>query len=256
MEGNTSFVAGYVAGKLIDGLASQFYTQVIARWSKQRAEEFLYQLCCELQAELLDGGCSDKVDSMLRDMLEDDIKSEVLFDAYRRVSLSKSKKLGPRIIGLMTCKLILAGQTASDEEENVLLAAESMSDDELTAFARFIRNQKEYVLDVNHKDVKIDEHGLQMQWNREQIDLSWGGTDTSLAPLDLGECLGPWARKLKAYGIMADDVKERQWSVRVDTDRHIDEDGTVREVSWWIYVPRAYFCFADMIDRVSGGDTE
>ena len=200
------------------------------------------------------GGDTERVNSMLQEMIEDEIKSEILFDAYRRVSLSRSKRIGPRVIGLITARLVIAGQAASDEEDNMLLASENLTDDELTEFAHFVKEHKEYASDEKHKDVVFNKNGdLQNRWCKEQFDSNWPqGTDASLAPLDLGESLGRWAAKLKTYGIIVDDVKERQWAYQEDSERHIDESGTVREVSWWIYVPKAYFGFAELIDRVSG----
>lgn len=253
MDATSSFLIDYAAGKLIDNLASQFRTHVIARWSKQRAEEFFYQFCREVGKEATDGN-SDKIDSMLQEMMEDDVKSEILFDAYRRVSLSRSKKIGPRIIGLITAKLVIAGETASDEEDNMLLAAENLSDDELFAYAQFVSEQKQYALDEKRKDVVFNKYGdLQNEWSKEQFDSNWRRhTEVSLAPLDLGECLGRWATKLQTYGIITDDMKERQWEYEEDSERHVDEPGSVREVSWWIFLPKAYFSFAELIDRVSG----
>lgn len=253
MDNTTSFLTGYATGKVMDNLVTQFRTHVIARWSKQRAEEFFYQFCREVEREITSGD-TEKVNSMLQEIIEDEVKSEILFDAYRRVSLSRSKRIGPRVIGLITARLVVAGQTASDEEDNMLLAAENLTDDELTEFAKFVREQKEYASDDMNKDVVFNKHGdLQNKWCKEQFDSNWPqGTDVSLAPLDLGESLGRWAAKLKTYGVIMDDVKERQWDYQEDSERHIDEPGTVREVSWWIYVPKAYFEFAELIDRASG----
>lgn len=155
---------------------------------------------------------------------------------------------------MITAKLVIAGEIATDEEDNMLLAAENLSDDELLAYAQFVREQKQHALDEKRKDVVFNKYGdLQSEWRKEQFDSNWRHqTEVSLAPLDLGECLGRWATKLKAYGIITDDMKERQWEYKEDSERHVDEPGSVREVSWWIFLPKAYLSFAELVDRVSG----
>src|SRR5258708_35858215 len=79
---------------------------------------------------------TEDVDERLTAILEDEAKSEVLFEAYRRVCLSTSKRLGPRIVGLLTGRLVLEGRMADDTEERIFAAAESLSDAELIEFMK------------------------------------------------------------------------------------------------------------------------
>lgn len=253
MDPFSSLLTGHIAGKMMDYIQSKFRTHVIERWTKRRAEGFFEEFCREVEFELA-GKKSDKLDELLNKILEDETCSEVLFDAYRRVSFTKSKNLGPRIIGILSAQLVLEKRTASEEEDNMLLAAENLMDDELLEFSRFVREQSMRAEDESKKDVYYNPKGdLQIEWGKEQFDSNWNrNTDVSLAPLDLNECLGRWAAKLKTFNIISDDVKENQWDYQEDSERHIDEPGTVREVSWWLYIPNPYLRFADLIERVAG----
>lgn len=252
MDPVSSLLAGHVAGKLMDYLGSKFKTSVIERWGRHRAERFFDEFCREVEIEL--GGTeSARLDDILSQILEDEGCSEVLFDAYRRVSLTKSKELGPRIIGIVTAELVVQKRTADDIEDTILLAAENLTDAELIQYATFVREQQARATAKTDKDVTFTDDGsLKIEWQKEQFDSNWRcETDISVAPLNLDECLGRWASKLKSYGILSDDIKERQWEYKEDSERHVDEDGSVREISWLLYVPRASFRLADLVDRVS-----
>ncbi len=246
MDPASSFLVGHVSGKLLDKLGASFRTHVVERWSRRRAEAFFDEFCRELsrQKETVD---PDHLDRAFTNILEDEGCSEVLFDAYRRVAFSKSRELGPRIIALLTAEIVVERRVASDVEEAMFLAAENLTDDDLKAFAAFVRDQSAKAANTSAGT----QHGLNIKWHHEQFDSNWRrGDPISTAPLDLEECLGRWAAKLKLYGIVSDDVREREFNYEADSERHIDERGTVREVTWWISVSTAYFKFAELIERV------
>ncbi|MFZ1934475.1 MAG: hypothetical protein WCB27_21320 [Thermoguttaceae bacterium] len=254
MDPVSSLVAGHVSGKLMDYIVSQFRSRVVERWSKRRAEQFFDEFCREVNVEL-SGGSSSKLDDLLSNILEDEVRSEVLFDAYRRVCLAKSRSIGPRIIGILTAELVLQNRTATDAEDAMLGTAENLTDDELLAYAAFFREQMARALDPKTEDVKLTERGdLRIEWYKEQFDSNWRHDErVSIAPLDLAECIGRWALKMKSHGIILDDMKERQWEYKEDGERHIDQDGSVREISWWLTVPKAYFRLAELVERASRG---
>lgn len=256
MDPISSLLSGHVAGKMMDYLQSKFKTHVIERWTKRRAERFFEEFCREVEFELA-GRKSDKLDQLLNKILEDERCSEVLFDSYRQVCFTKSKDFGPRIIGIITAQIVLDERSAHEIEENMLAAAENLTDSELVEFSKYAKEQILAGEDDSKKDVHFSSQGdLVIECGNEQFDSYWRGTtETSVAPMDLKECFGRWAVKLKSFGIILDDVKERQWDYQEDSERHIDQDGTVREVSCWLYIPKAYFRFVDIIQRVSGMPT-
>lgn len=96
-------------------LATKFASNVIEKWTRYRAENFFE----EFQHRLIEGHISgdqyiDVADD-IDDILSDEKGSEVVYDAYRRVSLSSSKDIGPRIIGVLTAELCIAKEYANDE---------------------------------------------------------------------------------------------------------------------------------------------
>lgn len=254
MDPVSSLISGHVAGKLLDYVGSKFKTNVIERWTKRRAQRFFDEFCREVEIEL-GGTKSAKLDDILSHILEDETCSETLFDAYRRVSLTRSKELGPRIIGIVTAELVLQDRIADEIEDSILAAAENLKDDELLDFAKFVREQSARGTDESKKDVNFTKNGdLKIEWYKEHFDSNWrNNTGVSIAPLNLDESLGRWASKIKSYGILFDDMQERQWEYQEDSERHIDQDGTVREISWCIYVPKEYLRLAELVDRVSSG---
>ena len=220
MEPFSSLISGHVAGKLMDCIQSRFRTHVVERWTKRRAERFFEEFCHEVELELA-GKKSDKLDELLAHILEDETCFEVLFDAYRRVSFTKSKNLGPRLIGIITAQLVIEERLANQVEDNMLLAAESLTDDELLDFSKFVQKRRVEAEAGSRNDVSYSPQGdLQIRLGEEQSFSHWPQeSDISLAPLDLVECLGRWAAKLKAFGIISDDVKEHQWDYEEDSEQ-------------------------------------
>ena len=252
MDPVTSLATGHAAGKLIDRVTASFRVNVIERWSKRRAQHFFDEFCREVELEAA-GERSEKLEPLLDQMLEDEHATELLFDAYRRVSLSRSKTIGPRVIGILTARLALENREPTGAEESMMDSAEQLYDDELIEYASFIRSYRQRAGDDKQKDVTLCDRGiLRIQWNCEQIDSNWHREfNVSLAPLNLDESCGSWATKMESLGMIQTDLTERKWDYREDSERHIDEDGSVREISWWIITWDTYFSFADLIDRVN-----
>jgi hypothetical protein len=250
MDPISSLLVGHAAGKLLDKFGSSFRTHVIERWSRRRAEEFFGQFCEEV-SRLGDCATSRELDETLARMVEDEVCSEVLFDAYRRVALSRSRVLGPRIIALLTAELVIEGRVATDAEDTIVSAAENLADDELIAFAEFIRREQ---AKISGAAGKVGEE-LRIKWCEEQIDSNWKEI-VPTGPLDLDECLGRWAGKMKSYGIIKEEIQERQFDYEADSERHIDEPGTVREITWWISVSAKYFKLVDLISRARGNSED
>jgi len=252
MDPISSFVMGHVAGKVVDYTTRHFQVQIIERWSKYRAKQFFDEFCTEVELEL-GGTHSEKLNDSLSKLLADDAGSEALFDAYRRVTLAKSKIIGPRLIGIITAELVLQRRMANEFEDILLTAAENLTDEEMIGYSSFCREQLTLADDPKNEDVTFDEKGgLRIKWCDEQFDSNWKSKEpVSISPIDLGECLGRWASRLKEYGVISADIRECSWEYEEDSERHIDSNGTIREISWWIYIPKPFFRLAEIVERVS-----
>src|SRR5215207_1309246 len=119
MDPLSSLLVGHAAGKLLDKFGSSFRAHVIERWSRRRAEEFVVQFCEEISRQR-GGATHHELEEALTRIVEDEVCSEILFDAYRRLTLSRSRVLGPRIIALLTAELVGEKRVASDHEDAIL----------------------------------------------------------------------------------------------------------------------------------------
>lgn len=245
----TSFLSDYGAGKATDIILESFKKNVIERWSKWRAEKFLETFYKEFSL-LLNSPDTKKLNSTLDSILQNEARSEVLFEAYRRVCLSKSKNIGPRIIGFITAKIMHEERMAYESEEIMLSAAENLNDDELIEFKDFIFRHKKKA-DAKDSEVFFDNCGnLKILWNREVQDSNWPrDKEISISPLNLTSDVGGWAAKLKDLGIILDETREKILQYKEDGERFIDQAGQQRSISWWIIVNKEFFPLSDLIGR-------
>lgn len=102
---------------LVNSLAKSFTANVIERWTKYRAERFFEEFQNRLLSNRIDGEQDSRVMHDIEGILSTEHGSEVIFDSYRRVSLSSSKNIGPRIIGLLTAEICIEERVANDFEE-------------------------------------------------------------------------------------------------------------------------------------------
>ena len=103
----------YLGKKVLDQFSKRFAKDVIERWSRRRAINF-FGAFVETIGE---GKPEIEVATKLDELLESDTNQEILFEAYRMVSLSRSREIGPRAIALMTAKVVLEGRQFDSLEE-------------------------------------------------------------------------------------------------------------------------------------------
>jgi len=243
-------VAASAIGEMIaKGLAKKFGTSVIERWTRYRAQRFLEGFCKELGREFQSKVTNGKVDEALDEILSNEKKSEALFDAYRAVSLAKSKKIGPRVIGLLTGKIVIEDRAATFLEQDFFVVAEQLSDDELLEFASFVRECDKNLLE-RKKDIKEVGGGIEIQLHEENLDSNWKSKGSvNLAPIDLREYYGVWALKLRNVGLFSERIDERSYDYQEDSERHIDEPGSMREIKWVLSFPSNLRELATLIER-------
>ena len=130
-------------------------------------------------------------------------------------------------------------------------AAEELSDNELSEFSDFAIDHYGRVTGKSDCDCSITSDGsLRIKMGGESFCLA-NDHDVSVAPMDLANELGAWAPKLTRHGLISDDVKERQWDYPEDSERHIDEPGTAREITWWVYLTPASIRLARFFRRAA-----
>ncbi|BBH53734.1 hypothetical protein [Fluviispira sanaruensis] len=233
-------VIGHKAlGILSDYILSKFKNFVIDKWSSYRVNVFLNTLCKELivsSSNVLE----NDVKKMIDEIINDDIKSEILFESYRKVFMSASKNIGPRVIAILTSKIISENRIATQYEEQMFLVSESLIDLELKELGNFL-NENLYSYDNNKGIVYIE-------IDKEQVDLN---REYEIQILDLTEFYGVWAVKAKNLGIICDTLKESVSRYYEDSERHIDEDGTIKTFTWNIRVNTTFKEFGELIKKSS-----
>jgi hypothetical protein len=197
---------------LTSTVTDKFRGLVIDRWTRYRAEQFFQSFVKVLASELESGGQTDEVDKRLTKILTDDTRSEVLFDAYRRVCFSTSKTIGPRIIGLLTGELVHEGRMANSVEENIFAAAEMLSDGEFVEFMKGYqehRKKAEGITDSKAKQRMLGESVI-VRWLEESSDGSFAsGNELDIGSFPWEEALGRWAVKLKQANLLEDRIQQQ-----------------------------------------------
>jgi hypothetical protein len=190
-------------------LAKNFAGRIVERWTKYRSDQMLEGLVAGLSEEKLTGNKTE-VDRILSRILEHEKYSEALFDAYRRICFSKSKTIGPRIVGYLTARIIAEQRVASDGDEEIFDAAERLGDGDLIAFINEYHDQAS----------KADKESTGLakpEWDNGAIIIPWYDTQfysnhgsykgEDISPLDLGKAYGRWAGELGRIGLMTTLIK-------------------------------------------------
>ncbi|MFM0090137.1 hypothetical protein PQR46_24845 [Paraburkholderia sediminicola] len=192
--------------------------KVIGRWSEYRAERFLSAFLQEIRKEEDIRAASADLNDMLKLIAEKADQTSALFDAYRRVALSASKNIGPMVIGLLTAAIVLEDREASEEEEQIFDAAETLNDRDFVAFCDWIerlnvhedyrRSLKERTVHAPSLPISVLVRGGSSWPPGVSLDHSsiLGLDDTSF---DLFQEVGSFAIKLKSAGLITERTQPR-----------------------------------------------
>jgi hypothetical protein len=204
----------------VSWLVNKFKTSIIEKWSRRRAEAFFETFVERLSSIDSSNLNLKEIGPLLEELLDDEQKSEIMFEAYRTVCLSASASLGPRIIAVITARLIGEERKASPGEERMLMVAESFGDQDLIGLADYLSTHalKNYEVDLGH-DTEDSNY--------------FGSSQTSrIGPMNLGEEVGNWCLKLANCGLVVQDIVKESSRYSEDSERHIDEPGTSTTYTW------------------------
>lgn len=233
-----TFALSYSAGKAIDFFVSEMKDGVIERWGRYRAQRFVEAFISEVEKELREGSRSDNLDELLNQFVKDDDASQALFDAYRRVVISKSKDIGPCVIGILKAQLLVEEREPTWEEERMLTVADELTDEDLIEFSNSVlENEPEADSGGPHIEIKIKTETVEDRGERQsEIDLS--------TP-DLDSHLGSWAVPLRRLGVLKEREFEKEKTYHVGDDRY-----KCKERTWSILISRSYTRFAKIVKRI------
>ncbi len=201
----------------------------VERWSTYRRDQFFESLLENLQIEQASGEQRQEVDDALDYLLEDEQSSEVLFDAYRRVCFSKTKKYGPRIIGLLTAELLNDSRTSDEDEEMIFAAAELLGDVEFSDFRHCYESLLREISDDQKLMRRVMASGAELIEISSEDSHEVGShrdSEANLLPPGLRSTHGAWAALLQSCGLIYQSVVQQTRQIPEDGERGIDYDQT------------------------------
>ncbi|UZN49142.1 hypothetical protein KZ686_00160 [Cupriavidus cauae] len=251
MEPVTSALVSSAKTAVVKYVGEFIKGKVIERWSQYRAEKFYDSFLEEFQKQA-DVRCqSADLDDLLLKVSERDEVSSLLFDAYRRVCLSASRELGPRVIGLLTAEIVLEGRTATEGEEQMFQAAETLNDKEFLEFAGYLKAQVPRLSEHQRECLKaLGWAKILVADDQAHCELE-GGYLRPAAPFEIGGYVGIWALRLKNIGLISEERDEEVWVVPHDSERHIDQDMRCRSTKDYLVTTPECHRLAYLIDRAS-----
>lgn len=234
----STLVTGYAVNKMTEVGEGLFRKHVIERWTRRRAIEFYRSFCATLLSEKPSGA---QLEEVLDELLGDEARSEIVFEAYRLVCLAKSRTIGPRIIAVLVAEIVQRDGIADDHEEIMLAAAEQLSDNEFLSFAA----------ELEKLPGPNDLGAIEVTLDKRQIDSNWSQSHTEIGQGSLVETFGLWAEKLKSLGMLTEVVDERTFRYQEDAERQVDMSGSVREITWRVFFNSPSARLAKLVTRVS-----
>lgn len=244
---------------IASSLAKSFASNVIERWTRRRAEQFFEQFQTKIVECKFLGDNQVEIAKEIDSIISTELGSEVVFDAYRSVSLAKSKVIGPRIIGVLTAEICLEQRLADESEELFFSVAESLSDIEIINITKVIENwfelsqenkKKSYLTDTAY----IEKNELVYVLDHQEVNTTFGdtdGIDINISNLDL-EFL-PGLDKFKNLGLLIPKVVQSSYSFKEDSERHIDYDGTAQVTIKTLVFPLMYRRIISLMSEMSEG---
>lgn len=174
----------------------------ISRWSKHRAERFLAQLIEELRKQQHVKYESATLNELLTKVMKGDAETSLLFDAYRRVALCASKDIGPMVIAVFTAALLERCVDASDEEEQIFMAAEALNDRDFSEFIRWFNEKHDEARAPKHPNLKLPTVSGLIVLERVTAKATRNTFNKSETPINLFTDVGAFAAKLQSLGIL------------------------------------------------------
>jgi hypothetical protein len=191
---------------------------------------FLQAFIEEYKIELDAKEQNTQADEQLVKILSSDSMKAFLFERIRNVFLSKSRVISPIAIGFISAKVFAEKRNPTIEEECLFEALESLSDEELRAFCTEykISIDKMKVMETKKNYPRKTTDGILIYEIIDEFDSVRSSEKTiNTGEIDLQIMYGSWARKLQSFGLIQTETQIQKFDYKEDSERHIDEDGSV-----------------------------
>ncbi len=189
---------GLITSGLLSKVQDLISDNIINKWRSYRTNQFLDTFLQEVSRECITQQQNQTLDEALNKLLSTPKAEDALFEAYRKVSLSASKELGPRIIALLTARLIIEDRYATEDEESIFVLAEEMRDVEFMKFCKF----------YNENNLEENLQKSQYTYPVSSDEMGLGSHSGSIPATHLNPIisLGKWAGKLEKVGLLYPDT--------------------------------------------------
>lgn len=237
--------------EVIKRVGNLIKTKVIEKWSLYRAQKFYESFLDEVQKQADIRSQSADLDDLLDKVSAKDEASSLLFDAYRRVCLSASRELGPRIIGLLTAEIVMQERSATEGEECMFQAAETLNDVDFREFVDYVNTEQARLSDKLRAEFETLRYTRYVVSEDEAATELEGGYLSQSAPFEIGAAVGLWALRLKHLGLIHEERSEKIWTESADSERYIDVDMRFRRtIDCIVTTPECHRLLA-LVERAS-----
>ncbi len=244
---STAMLIKATESKALSSAISYIGNNVLAKIRDRRIDGFLNCLCEEYRKEQDIRGASGDLDLLLMKIDESELHQEAIFSAYRRVALSASKLTGPRVIALLTAKLLLEDRDATQEEESIFTAAESFSDREFRELLSWWESESGKTVSLS--SFFDGDFTTPPMPPFSTITLSTFG-DEETSPVNLYRYFGSFAAKLENVGMVYQEIKTTHIPQTRSEPSH-------QQIERKLHVENQLHIFAELAKRaiVAGGYT-
>jgi hypothetical protein len=140
---------------LQEEFTSFFLKQIISFGKNKRQEYFLSEFLKAYPKELKSGVETNALDKLFRKIEASEEMKEMIFEVYRKVCLSASKSLGPKIMGILTSQICFEERIANSTEELIFETCEILNDRELREIVK-LKESIRWLSSGNHGKIPYD----------------------------------------------------------------------------------------------------
>ena len=221
---------------------------VFAGEAEYRLQQFVYLLLREANLTFDEKPTSAEVDEALKGILNTDARKNAVLEAYRRVCLSASKELGPRIIALITGRRLGLGGFASSLEEQYSLCAEQLSDMALIKFAVSMREAMKRQSDIIELKLSLHPNSI-IEIDLFKIDTAASGALSDIPGIrDAALIMGTWVHRMKSLGVLSDELKQTS----IDGGNAAMDGADSSEYIYRLFCTTEFVGLVELIEKAQG----
>jgi hypothetical protein len=239
-------VGGYLAKRLVDEAVDRFANSIVRPLADRRARAYFESLLAAVGPSSSAGPAT--VNSILDRVVADSDSSERVFDFYRRAVLSRSRDLGPRLLAVLTARILRENRQATTLESEVADVAEICTDQELAEFQLYYTLlEREATPNPGAKKLRRD-NTYSVFLESDSTNELMSRTKLDSSPRNLSRDVGVWALKFERLGLVEQDV-------RMSSETYRDERVRGTSIEWRMYVGEGCKLLSELLQLITPAST-